>query len=102
MFTAAALPTKKIDLADVEEIHLELTGPAAYTAGGEDFLADAIPFRVGVDVHAVSGRSQSGDFWLLHDRANSKLKVFVAATGVEVAGAVDLSAEVFDAAVLGR
>ena len=99
---AVAEPTKKLDVADAEELLVDLTGPASYTTGGEDLTAADLPFRAGTRVDWVKGRSASGDFWLLHDRAGSKLQVFVAATGVEVAGAVDLSAETFAARVLGR
>lgn len=100
MFTIAE-PTTSLDVANSQELVLDLTGPNPYTVGGEAFTPEDLPLRVKNRIDSVEGRSQSGDYWLLYDKANDKLQAFVAATGVEAA-AIDLSAETFTARILGR
>lgn len=96
-------PTK-LDVANREELALSLTGDAAYpqATGGYDFGPGLLPFRVGNRIDSVLGSSESGAYYLVHDEANAKLKVFQHADGAEVADGFDLSAEVFSARVLGR
>ena len=94
-------PTK-IDVADREELALDLTGDASYPAGGYDLTAETLPLRCGILIDTVDGRSEDGSLFLVWDEANSKVKIHQVSDGAEVAGATDLSAQTFKARILGR
>jgi len=94
-------PTK-LDVADREELALDLTGDASYPTGGYDLSALDLPLRCKVRVDSVEGRDTTGAYYLVHDEANDKVLVHQVSDGAEVAGTTDLSAIVFKARILGR
>ena len=93
----------KQDLADREQLVLDMQGPSSYTAAGEAVLPSDFPFRTGgVELESVAGNAaDAADGFASLDPASAKLR-FYDANGVEVAGAVDLSAFTYRLIVLGR
>lgn len=83
-------------------VRLTFAGEASYAAGGAVDFADVyLLAELGrqVTVTQVVGYGKTADVidhYVDYDAANDKLKAYVLATGVQVAGAVDLSSVVFD------
>lgn len=74
------------------------TGPASYATGGFaiDLATDQSlgndPFKVDVKVITTAGGAPAAGYYGEYDYTDKKIVVFVRTTGVETAGAVDLSA----------
>jgi len=95
------LKTKQLDVADREQLMLDVTGDGSYTTGGYDFLPANCGFRSGgLSIDYVEGKAPSGRS-LRYSKATNKL-LWIEPNGTEVANAVDLSAEVARALVIGR
>lgn len=83
-------------------LRLQFVGEASYVAGGAiEFAATYLLAELGrlVTVTQVTGYGKTADVidhYVDYDAAGDKLKAYVLATGVQVAGAVDLSSVVFD------
>lgn len=80
---------------------VRVQGDASYTAGGYALgLATKLPGKT--ILQAVANPQVASDWGFAYDRTNDKLKVFVLSTGLEVAGAVDLSAMDVELVVFSR
>ncbi len=79
-------------------------GDGAYPTGGTVGFQALVRAATGVKeartVQAVVDISGGATYYPVYDRANDKLKVFVRATGVEVADTTNLSATTFRVLVL--
>lgn len=74
-----------------------ITFDSSYPTGGEAFTASDLGLGT-VDFITFAGNGANDVVW---DRANNKLKVFVASTGVEVANATNLSTLAVDVFAVG-
>lgn len=84
--------------SDRVKLHLvEWTPPSSYQAGGDPWVFRLCPTPIAV----FFSPDIPGDLYYQYDYTNKKIKAFVASTGVEVAGAVDLSGKKVKILVLG-
>ena len=93
----AAVDVSRSILRNKRFVVSTVTFDSSYPTGGEAFAPSAIGLA-SIDYLAFSGNGANDVVW---DRANNKLKVFVASTGVEVANATDLSALAVDLLAIG-
>lgn len=72
--------------------YITVVGEASYTTGGAPGFQTALRAKFGDKREVMSVNDDAtGTYRAEYDKANDKLMVFVRATGVEVAGAVNLS-----------
>lgn len=89
-----------LDVADREELVLDMTGDGSYVTGGYDLTPADLPMRCGIEIDHVEGKAPSGRS-LRYDKANAKV-LWIEPNGTEVANATDLSGETARARLLGR
>jgi hypothetical protein len=82
-------------------------GSASYLAGGDDMSYADFLFNREIHYLDTGGLSKSGTYyaqWVCSDvpQQNAKIKIYVKATNVEVANAVNLSAEIFTIRAEGK
>ncbi len=94
----------KQDIADREQLILDLQGPSEYdaAAGGEIILPSFFNFRTGgILIETAQGKAEDSVASCKFDPANSSLKFFDV-DGVEEADDADLSANTYRLTVFGR
>ena len=93
-----------LDVADREQLVLDLQGPSSYdqAGGGEVILPEFFPFRTGgLLVDTAEGKDDSTLASCKYDPSNASLKFYTLA-GAEEANAADLSTNSYRLTVLGR
>jgi len=89
------------DIADAEQLVIDLQGPSSYAVGGEDLLP-ALPFRCNLQIDTAEGKAlDPANGYAKWDAATGTLK-FYTALDVEQADTTDLSADTYRLSVLGR
>lgn len=88
---------------------IQFDGDAAYATGGsedfEQFVRDVTDDQVtvlGVEGYGYNAALTAITHLVRYDKANDKLQVYLLADGLQVAGAVDLSATKFELTVTGQ
>lgn len=75
MSLTLAVPTSKLDVADREEILLDITFDSSYPAGGEALVPTDLPFRTGgIQIDNIDFTPQAG-YVFDYDHTNQKVQV---------------------------
>lgn len=80
----------------------ETSYPAGGTAGFQDYFRNAVGIKEGRTIDAVIDITGQAANYPVYNKATDKLMMFVRTTGVEVAGAVNLSGITFRFLVLSH
>lgn len=90
------------DVADREQLVVDLQGPSSYANGGEAVLPSFFPFRTGgVVLETAAGKDDGTVAECKFDPTDSTLKFFDA-NGVEEVDTTNLSGNTYRLTVLGR
>lgn len=81
---------------------VSVPGDGAYPTGGTAAFTTSLRAitKDQREVLSIVDQGANATYYPVYDKANDKLKIFVRATGVEVANAVDLSATTFKLCVM--
>lgn len=93
----------QIDVADREQLVVDLQGPSSYVNGGEPVLPSFFPFRTGgILLESVEGFSDDGLTGQVQFDAQNSALIFLTAAGVEEVDTADLSGNTYRLKVSGR